>query len=236
MSYIHSESYRIRVHEIDTRKKITVPAIIQIMQEASMQHIIKLGASVWDLEVDQKSWVLIKKEVEVFDRPGLNELINIKTYPSGFQKFFAYRDYYCYNNKGTLVAQASSCWVLVDVNSKQISHILPKLYEIENPSEQVLPRPTFKIPDIKTNSPSWTHRVSQFELDWNHHLNNSHLNKIILSACPSNEEIKHFQVSYKSEAFENDILEVFTQKKDNAITLKVMNANTEKLVAIARVN
>ena len=40
-------TYEIRAGEIDRHKQITIPALMQLMQEASLKHIIKLKASVW---------------------------------------------------------------------------------------------------------------------------------------------------------------------------------------------
>ena len=88
----HTAEYIIRTYEIDSTKKATIPAMINLMQEAAMQNVIKMGVSVWDLEPHNISWVLMRFLLNVERIPMLGERIKIITHPAGFEKFYTYRD------------------------------------------------------------------------------------------------------------------------------------------------
>ena len=67
----HVEPFRIRTYEIDHEKICTVPALLKLMHEAAMQYVLDLKLSVWDLEVHQISWVLMRQYLKV-NRLGRN--------------------------------------------------------------------------------------------------------------------------------------------------------------------
>jgi hypothetical protein len=47
----HEEAYyTIRTYEIDSKKQSTLPALVKLMHESAMQHVIKLGyrCGIWN--------------------------------------------------------------------------------------------------------------------------------------------------------------------------------------------
>ena len=62
--------------------------MINLMQEAAMQNVIKMGVSVWDLEPHNISWVLMRLLLNVQRVPMLGERIKIVTHPAGFEKIY----------------------------------------------------------------------------------------------------------------------------------------------------
>ena len=101
---IFAETFRVRAHEVDVNKNLTIPALLKIMQEASMGSAEQLNVSVWDLEKSNLSWVLLRKKVTVHEMPRLGETVIIKTNPSGFDRALAYRDYRAFNEEGKILA------------------------------------------------------------------------------------------------------------------------------------
>ena len=89
----YSGNYTIRTNEITKDKTLSVPSMLMLMQEASMQNVIELKASVWDMEKDDMSWVLL---INIFRYPVLGDVVTVVTYPSHFEKVFAFRDYKMY--------------------------------------------------------------------------------------------------------------------------------------------
>lgn len=75
---LHEEVYIIRTYEIDHRRQMTIPALVRLLQETAMQHVLKLKLSVWDLEPERVAWVLMRLQLEVKRLPILNERITIK--------------------------------------------------------------------------------------------------------------------------------------------------------------
>ncbi|MGB4957828.1 MAG: acyl-ACP thioesterase domain-containing protein, partial [Saprospiraceae bacterium] len=123
MSYIHTEIFRVRTSEINHRKVIHPHALIQLMQEASMQHTLGLQVSVWDMESIHATWVLLKMDVKISHYPKLNETVSVQTFPSGLNGYFTYRDYYMYGQDGQLCATISSMWTLMNIETRKMMRI-----------------------------------------------------------------------------------------------------------------
>jgi len=71
--YGYIGEFPIRTSEIDAQKRIKVDSLIQLMQETSMQNVLSLKLSVWDLEDKALSWGLLKKEIHVHSYPSVGE-------------------------------------------------------------------------------------------------------------------------------------------------------------------
>ena len=92
-NFILQEPFQVRAYDINQHKTISIPAFVKLMQEAAMQHVLKLKLSVWDLEPQNLAWVLMRKHIQIDRYPILGEEISIKTHPSGFEKILTHRDY-----------------------------------------------------------------------------------------------------------------------------------------------
>jgi len=214
---IHTEHYRIRTNEIDQQKKLTTSSLIQLMQETSMQQVIDLKASVWDLESRNISWVLLRKEMEIFKEAHLNDQITIQTYPTGFERIFAFRDYIAYNESKEKIAQASSTWTLINTKTRKPERIPEDMFKYKtNPPNGALERPRSKIQSVENCEFSNIYKVNYLNLDWNGHVNNVFMAKVILESMPEdylfNKRLKNLTLHYKAESFFKDELEVQFQK------------------------
>ncbi len=237
----HSGLYTIRTSEITADKTLAVPSMIMLMQEASMQNVIKLKASVWDMEGDAISWVLLRKKLKVFRYPLLGETVRIVTYPSYFEKIFAYRDYKIYDQGGEMLAQASSTWTLLNTETRKLQKIPDNFLNMPTPNdEEKLDPPSSKIALIESKDFSKTFRVGWFDTDWNEHANNVFLVKSIIEASPPellrNKSIKELVYHIRSESFWNEELTINGQKlKNNLYAYEVLDAPLGKVIAQASI-
>ena len=153
---------------MNIHKKMTIPSLIRNMQEASLQHARILNTSAWDMEEDKITWVLIRKEIKFLNALDLDSTYTILTYPSGFDKFFAYRDYLIFDENKKLVVGASSTWTLLQTEERKLIKIPEKILEIGAPKgTRFLPQPekNLKLPeDMETKD---LRKVRQYDLDWN---------------------------------------------------------------------
>ena len=82
-------------------------------------HSSTVGFGVTDIEKTHFTWALLNWKVEIKSYPILNDTITVKTWPRIFDKLYSYRDFEVYDNQ-TLVAKASSKWVLFDIEKGKI--------------------------------------------------------------------------------------------------------------------
>lgn len=237
----YSETFAVRTYEIDHCKRATIPALIRLMQEAAMQNVIQLNVSVWDLEAQNISWVLLRKSMQVFRLPRLGEQIRVLTCPTGFDRRFTYRDYKIFGADDELLLQSSSAWLLMDMVSRRMAPIPPFILEFESKMpalEDRLPRPDFRFPKFEQAHFTKTFEVNFHDLDFNLHLNNTLYIQWMLEAMP-HEMLQHkrvagMEVLYRAESRWNDVLYAETQVLDDHTYLhRLMKKGEEKELAMA---
>jgi medium-chain acyl-[acyl-carrier-protein] hydrolase len=224
MNPILKQNFQIRTQEIDQHKVLTTPSLIMLMQEASMQSAINLKASVWDLEESNASWVLLRKELKIYRLPTLGENIEITTYPAGFDRIFAYRDFKVHDQDGQLLATAASTWALMNLITRKMVRIPVETFGF-NVAENVdfLPHPKSKIPLLSEAEMQREYMVHWYDLDWNGHVNNQFLTRCLLETAPD-EYLKErildvFSIHFKAESFWKDDLRVSFQKLNDQQTV-----------------
>lgn len=202
--YIHTETFKIRTSEINHLKEIHAFALIQLMQEASMQHTIGMKVSVWDMEALKAGWVLLKMEVNFYHYPTLNERVTIKTYPSGLEGYFTFRDYLVYSEDGTLCASASSMWTMFNTETRKMVKIPEHFGTLVYKDAEPLPKPDKKllVPEAGTSESNVT--VNYFHLDWNGHVNNVQLIRLMMESLNNellvNNKLLTLSLQFKTEA------------------------------------
>ena len=215
MSYIHTEQFSIRTSEINHNKSLHASALIQLMQEASMQHTIGMKVSVWDMEAIQGGWVLLKMEVQFYHYPVLGQKVTVRTYPSGLDGYFTYRDYFMYDEKDTLCATATTMWAMMNTESRKMVKIPFSFQSLVYRSDTPLNRPTKKLFPATTEGLAKNVKVNYFHLDWNGHVNNVQLIRLVIESldCSIHYSLTMvaFYVQFKTEAVMDQELLIYNE-------------------------
>jgi len=227
-SFGYESQYLIQAHEIDLAKQIRPTSLLQLMQEASMQNAINLKVSIYELEQANVSWVLIKKDLQVHRWPELGETLRILTYPAGLERIFAYRDYIAYDAQDNLVASASSTWTLMNLNTRKVERISKELSDLVPSSVvETLPRPFKTL--VKSEEITWSYdyTIRYFDLDWNGHVNNVALSKLMLQSLPldfwSSHKMERYCIQIKSECRIEEQVTVETSRQDNLLVHRILS-------------
>ena len=233
-----SESFKIRTNEIDLNRQVKIPALIQLLQEASMSNAVKLKVSIWDLEDESLSWVLTKKEINIIRLPMLGETINVTTYPSGLERLFAYRDFIVTDEQDNTIVTASSTWILMNTKTRKL--VVPEL-DIPFPTDvEYLDRPSFNLRNVTDLNTKTSFDVHWHDLDWNQHVNNVFILKCVLEGLPDellqNGKIKEIRIQFKAESFWKDKLISQYQKIDNhKSNHSIIRDQDDKVIALAEI-
>lgn len=222
---IYEGTFEVGTYDIDSLKRLTIPALTKMMHEAAMQNVLRLKLSYWDLIPHNISWVLMRKKMDIHRQPNLGEKIRIVTHPAGFEKFFTYRDFKVYDEQGKLVASASSTWLLMDTVKRRMASIPDFILQYEMPDVEFLAHPDRKIPAVTEPQLSKSYNIGWFELDWNEHLNNLHYLLKMLDILPldyhKNKSLKRMDIIFKMESRYGDDIVSEAQKatEDNNVFL-----------------
>jgi acyl-ACP thioesterase len=239
----YQEDFRIRTFEIDSSKNATLPAIIQLMQEAAMQNVIDIKLSIWDLESHRISWVLTRKNMTINRLPTLGEKITIVTYPAGFEKFFTYRDYKVFAENGDLLCQSASTWILMDIEKRRMTRIPDFIKALAKDMEQNvkigLARPNLKL-NFKFEKSTYEKKfeVNYFDLDFNNHLSNVTYLKWMLETIPSSflleNKIKNIDILYRAECRIGEIVKSEVEQIDKNVFIHRLSSSEGKELMLAK--
>ena len=119
------------------------------------------------------TWVLVRKELKIITHLKMDENYTILTYPSGFDKFLAYRDYLIFDAHKKLVVGASSTWTLLNTDTRKLMKTPQNILDIGVPKDTrflTQPEKSLALPDGLERKES--RKVRPYDLDWNNHVNN----------------------------------------------------------------
>lgn len=235
--YGYIGDFKVRTSEIDSNKRLKIPSLIQLMQESSMQNVLSLKLSVWDLEEENLSWVLLKKELTISKLPTVGQSIRIKTYPAGFHRIFAYRDFIVMDEHDNILATAGSVWGLLDTQSRKLKTIPAyEFYDIV--PDDLLKRPSFKLSSALNSQYVTQSTIVWNNLDWNGHVNNVVLIQNMMNTIPSEflktHQLHSMQLQFKSESVLDDMLESICEIDNNIVSHRIMRPRDNSIIALAK--
>ena len=172
--------YPILLNDISVDAKIRSWTLFNYLQDAASRHADQLGVGLKQLQESSLSWVLCRIRLKMDSFPGYGDTLRITTYPSGFNRLFAFRQFVLSSAvTGERFGVAGSAWLTLNpVNFRPVSPVkfltgifheefegdtffqeasLDKLSAPENPLEDEL-----------------NLRISAPMIDYNRHLNNAY--------------------------------------------------------------
>jgi len=117
---LFEETVKIRYSEMDCDLVLKPSALLQFLQDLASDNAENLGFGYSYIVKNNLAWFLLKYRIEFDDYPeGIYDL-TIKTEPRGYNKIFAFRDFYI-NHGNKQIGKASSTWALVDLDTKSMA-------------------------------------------------------------------------------------------------------------------
>jgi len=116
---VWQETAPVRFGAIDRSDRLTLDAVFQFFQEAAICHAENLGVGREDMARTKQAWILSRMSVLVKRRPQYFETIKIRTWPRGWEKLFALRNYEIRDNNDTAVVSSRSAWLVVDMEKRR---------------------------------------------------------------------------------------------------------------------
>jgi len=235
------EKNRVKAHEIDCKGRMSLPALINNMQEAAWNNAELLGASVARLQEDGISWVLTRLKMEIDRFPHHKDYYYIESWPSGENRSFVYRDYRVYDEEGICIARATSTWLVFDLDSRKMVAIpdwLKSLTSLQM-GKEVLTVATGKIPIVPPDPEGLRFPVRWHDIDTNQHLSNVCYFQCAIEGMPlevlSEKTIKSIDMNFRSESSWGDNLQVSVEQKKAGTYLHTLRRESDdKILALAK--
>ena len=171
--------YKIQLNDISIDAKVRSWVIFNYLQDAAGAHADELGVGLKQLRQSDLSWVLSRIKVKMDDFPEYGDVLRVSTYPSGFDRLFAYRQFVLSSAiTGKRFGVAGSAWLTLNPeNFRPVSPVkhFAGLSGWEYEGEIWFQQDTLGklVPDENCDTPV-IQRISCTQIDYNRHLNNSY--------------------------------------------------------------
>ena len=115
---VWSEHCPVRFNAIDSSNTMTLSAVMGFLQEAAISHAENLGVGRRAMASSNQVWILSRMSVQIDCRPAFGETVTVRTWPRGWEKLYALRDYDILNLNDVPV-RARSYWIIIDMEKRR---------------------------------------------------------------------------------------------------------------------
>ncbi|MES2517702.1 MAG: acyl-ACP thioesterase domain-containing protein [Bacteroidota bacterium] len=232
-----TETYRIRITEVDAHSQLTIPALNGLLQEMAWRHSVVAKVSVHELSAQHNiSWVLSRLKIWIDRLPNYDETVTVKTYVQGVDKYFYHRDFKVFDSAGIEIIRANSVWGLMDIVKRRLTSVPEWMLAMtlpcteKNPVEKV----SGKIAAIKNIETERHFDIRWHDIDSNQHVNNTKYVEWLMESIPSeilnNGTLNSIDMIFKNESILGDKITTQSQSIEQGFIHRIINQDGQELV------
>ncbi|MFZ2053584.1 MAG: acyl-ACP thioesterase domain-containing protein [Candidatus Aminicenantales bacterium] len=204
----HHRRFIVRTYESDYSGRLRPASLLNYFQEAAGEHAEELGAGIVELMKQNLTWVISRYHIKIFRYPRWKSPVDLTTWPCGHQGLFALREFELKDEKGRLLAAATSSWMLLDVKTKKPVPPAERLGPYPKDPRRAVASTFEPLPALERADLERTFSVRMSDLDWNRHVNHVvYISWALETGSPDFLE-KHrpaeIEVEFRGEAFYGD--------------------------------
>jgi acyl-ACP thioesterase len=204
MRTTHREIFQVRAYETDTRGRLQIPILCQLLQEAATAHAAILGVAVESLIESGFAWVLSRLHLEVEHWPATDEKIVITTWPEAANRLFTERRFEIVDSSERWIGAVSTLWLVLDLERRRPVRLPPQVTDRLG-EHDLGPEPRrfeeLDPPDPAEHELGFTVRRS--DLDLAEHVNNTSYVEWAIEAVPDEVwgscELAELEIQFLSE-------------------------------------
>jgi medium-chain acyl-[acyl-carrier-protein] hydrolase len=170
-----TQTFGVHTYEVDAFGTIAVAALSGYLQEVAGQHAAALGVGLDTLMPRGLTWVLARQRIENPVPIVLGDRLEIETWPAGIDRLAALRDFVVRRADGTAVAQATTQWFVLDLQTRRPvrpADVLDPRFARE-PTPPVLGPAPGKLPELREWEAQKRFHVRYGDIDVNMHVTNT---------------------------------------------------------------
>jgi acyl-ACP thioesterase len=212
---IWQETLPVRFGAIDRSDTLTLDSVFQFFQEAAICHAENLGVGREDMARTGQVWILSRISVQIDRRPNYREVITVRSWPRGWEKLFAIRDYDIRGKDGVPAVSARSGWIILDIEKRRplrpqsVMDSLPK-----NEGADALTWGPIGLEERGNLQKTGERKALYTDVDYNGHVNNVSYIQWIEDALDPQilEKAKRmrFDINYLNEILSGETIEILS--------------------------
>jgi acyl-ACP thioesterase len=211
---MYSFDGRVRYSEVDSGQNMTLHALLDYLQDCCTFQSEDLGIGVDYLNSIHSAWVLSSWQIEILKLPRFAERIRTSTWPYKVQGFYGYRNFLIEGENGEPYVRVNSLWVFMDTERMRPARVdghVQKTYEDDYKEELAGDWGERKIKPVPESdiARQWSEEpltVEGYQIDTNHHMNNSRYIQLAQTYIPDDFSVKKLRVEYRKAAMLGDTL------------------------------
>lgn len=198
---------RVRYSEVDESGFLTLPAMMDYLQDCSTFQSEALGVGIDWLRERNRAWFLNAWHIVIDRKPRLGDPISVWTAAHGFQGLYGLRHFCIRDGAENMLLRADSMWFMYDLSrmfpakpTEEFS--APYLSDTDIPGLELPPMERkITVPEEMHALESLT--VMKHHLDTNHHVNNAQYVRIAMEAAGA-EAVSELFAEYRKAAVLGD--------------------------------
>lgn len=198
--------FPVRFSDCDSASRLRVSSFFDFMEETAILDAEKNGIGIWKMVENGYTTVISRIKLRINHVPVWGEKLRVSTWTKSiYEHKVAIRDYSVRDERGSVIAEATSSWLLVNLRTgraedPESAPFFPALYPEKNAIsenlELLLPRENPRAVLSK--------RACYSDLDMNRHVNNCRyadwvLDALFLDPAFRKMPIRSIQMNYLSE-------------------------------------
>ncbi len=214
----------VRYSEIDAENYMTLPSVLDLLQDCCTFHSEELGIGIDFLRRAGRAWVLSFWQVRVKRFPRMGEKICAYTWPYDFKGFMGSRNFKIEDASRETIVFANSVWSYIDTGSGlpvRVPKEVRDRYVLEPPYEMERAERKIRLPeDMRPREPI---RVGRSLIDTNHHVNNGKYVMIAEEYLPMGFRTGELRAEYKKAAVLSDVIYPKVTELDGKVVVSLEN-------------
>ena len=223
---MYSFSNRVRYSEVNSEKELTLPSLLDYLQDCCTFESEDFGVGVDYLAKEQVAWILSSWEIKVYRYPQMGQHIMVSTWPYAFRGFYGYRNFCIEGEDGEIFAEANSVWVFMDTEKMRPARVSERMQEVyipeirdEIPGEWADRKISLPDEAVQKSVEKEPVRVSRFYIDTNHHMNNGKYILVAEEYLPEQVFVCGLRAEYRKAAMLGDMLYPVVTMEEKQITV-----------------
>lgn len=223
--------HKLRYSDYKDFDTVKVSTALELIQEAAIQDSDQFGYSIEKLREMNLAWLLLGYNVH-FEKP-LSTKYPITTFTAvkTMKAATSVRGAILYQN-GEIIGKSIANWFMFDTIKMRPGRIpegVLTCYGFYDFNDDFF---EYKKPEIlEIETPSYTIRVSNKDIDTNRHLNNEKGAELLMDALPFDFFFTDMSIIYKNQAHLGDVLGVCVKELDNGYYVHLETENKDVCVA-----
>lgn len=238
---MYSFSSTVRYSECGRNSILTIPALINYMQDCSTFHIEKVGHGIEYCTERHFAWYVAAWQIQVERLPRFTEDIKVTTWSYTKRPTLANRLFTVESSDGELLVQADSLWFPFDTLEGRVRRIpeeeLVFINDVDVPVD--LPHTQRKLRLQGESKQLAPIEVAEHHLDANNHVNNGQYVAMasgVVFAYDEEFELYRLCVQYKNAAKIGDVIvpHLYVEERGYAVDLADENGASYAVVRMER--